>query len=299
MAGLKTPSAGVGQTAIFIAWVRQMESSRPDALFRDPFAEAMLTTLAGDPALADVAEVIEQTHRSAGGFPEYFAVRTRFFDDGLLAAMRAGIQQVVALAAGLDGRTVRLGCPAGTHWYEIDLPEMTALKDALIARSRLPLTCDRYGVAADLTADWAGALRAAGFDPAKPTVWLVEGLLMYLTTAAGETLLAALSELSAPGSRILLEHLKAMMLGEEGKPARDRVESQGARWLSARDDLEPWLAGHGWRAHVFAGDDPRVGYGRVVARLPACWLASGAAPGPCGPGLATGTGRQGRDLPVA
>jgi methyltransferase (TIGR00027 family) len=275
MAQIKAPAAGVGQTAMFIAAVRHMESRRPDALFQDPFAAAALTAMAGTPAMADVASVVEQSHVSTRGFPEYFAVRTRFFDDEVQAALQEGIHQVVTLAAGLDGRTMRLSCPPGTRWYEVDLPEMIILKEALIAGSGLPLQCQRQGVAADLTGDWLAALRRAGFDPAQPTAWLVEGLLMYLTQAAGDDLLAAVTAYSAPGSRILLEHLQALMLTEAGRPARERVESQGAFWHSTRDDLGPWLASYGWRANVFAGDDPRISYGRTVAPLPACWLASG------------------------
>ncbi|MET7575261.1 SAM-dependent methyltransferase [Streptomyces sp. NPDC005492] len=274
MVELKTPSVGVGQTALFTAWMRQLESERPDGLFRDPLAAAMLSALAEDPVLAEVAEVIKQTHNSAAGFPTYFAVRTRFLDDEILAGVGAGIRQVVTLAAGVDGRTVRLALPAGTRWFEVELPEMTQFKDALIARSGLPLACERHGVAADLREDWQSRLRAAGFDPRQPTVWLVEGLLMYLTDTAGESLLAGLTELSSPGSRLMLEHLKAAMLEEEGRPVRERVEEQGAKWLSARDDLEEWLGGHGWRARVYAGDDPRIGHGRTVAPLPACWLAA-------------------------
>lgn len=274
MVELKTPSVGVGQTALFTAWMRQLESERPDGLFRDPLAAAMLSALAEDPVLAEVAEVIKQTHNSAAGFPTYFAVRTRFLDDEILAGVGVGIRQVVTLAAGVDGRTVRLALPAGTRWFEVELPEMTQFKDALIARSGLPLACERHGVAADLREDWQSQLRAAGFDPRQPTVWLVEGLLMYLTDTAGESLLAGLTELSAPGSRLMLEHLKAAMLQEEGRPVRERVEEQGAKWLSARDDLEEWLGGHGWRARVYAGDDPRIGHGRTVAPLPACWLAA-------------------------
>lgn len=274
MVELKTPSVGVGQTALFTAWMRQLESERPDGLFRDPLAAAMLSALAEDPVLGQVAEVIKQTHNSAAGFPTYFAVRTRFLDDEILAGVGTGIRQVVTLAAGVDGRTVRLALPAGTRWFEVELPEMTQFKDALIARSGLPLACERHGVAADLREDWQSHLRAAGFDPRQPTVWLVEGLLMYLTDTAGESLLAGLTELSAPGSRLMLEHLKAAMLQEEGRPVRERVEEQGAKWLSARDDLEEWLGGHGWRARVYAGDDPRIGHGRTVAPLPACWLAA-------------------------
>ncbi|MFF4801503.1 SAM-dependent methyltransferase [Streptomyces sp. NPDC001351] len=280
MVELKTPSAGVGQTALFIAWMRQLESESPDPLFRDPLAGAMLSALAEDPVLGDVAEVIKQTHTSAAGFPTYFAVRTRFFDDEILAGLGTGIRQVVTLAAGVDGRTIRLDLPAGTRWFEVELPEMTEFKDALIARCGLPLACERRGVAADLRGDWQQALRAAGFDPAQPTVWLVEGLLMYLTDAANESLLAGLSELSAPGSRLMLEHLQAAMLREEGRPVRERVEEQGAQWLSARDDLAEWLADHGWRAQVHAGDDPRIGHGRTVAPLPACWLTTAVLTGP-------------------
>ncbi|MEV6054606.1 SAM-dependent methyltransferase [Streptomyces sp. NPDC052107] len=282
MVELKTPSAGVGQTALFVAWMRQLESERPDALFRDPLAAAMLSALAEDPVLADVAEVIKQTHNSARGFPTYFAVRTRFFDDEVLSGVRRGIRQVVTLAAGVDGRTVRLDLPAGTRWFEVELPEMTAFKDALIERSGLPLGCERHGVAADLREDWQSALRAAGFDPSQPTVWLVEGLLMYLTDAAGDAILAGVTELSAPGSRLMLEHLQAAMLQEAGRPVRERVEEQGASWLSARDDLMSWMGGHGWEAEVYAGDDPRIGHGRTVAPLPACWLATGTLTRPAG-----------------
>lgn len=278
MIELKTPPAGVGQTAIFVALLRQAESQRTDALFRDPLAGVMLAALATDPALAEVTTVIEQTQRSARGFAEYFAVRTRFFDDAIRNATRDGIRQVVTLAAGVDGRTVRLDLPPGTCWYELDLPAMTALKNDLIEGSGLALACERRGVAADLVGDWPAALRAAGFDPARPTAWLIEGVLMYLTGAAGEALIGGVTALSASGSRLMLEHLQAMMLTEAGKPARDRVESQGASWLSARDDLKPWLASHGWQAEVYAGTDPRIGCGRTVAPLPACWLASGTRP---------------------
>lgn len=44
-----------------------------------------------------------------------------------------------------------------------------------------PVAGDWVAVAADLASpDWLDALEAAGFDPHKPTVWVAEGLLMYL-----------------------------------------------------------------------------------------------------------------------
>jgi len=269
MTTLNVP-VGVGQTAIFIAWQRHVESQKPDALFHDPFAAVLLDELADTPTFAHVSEVARRAN-----YPQYFAVRTRWFDDELLAAMQRGIRQVVTLAAGLDGRAARLACPPGTRWFELDLPDMIAFKHALITRPGLPLRCAWQPVAGDLTTDWAAPLREAGFDPTQPTAWLIEGLLMYLTDAAGDAVVQQVTALSAPGSQLLVEQLQALMMSEEGRPARELVESQGARWLSARDDLASWLGHHGWTATQYAGSDPRIGHGRDVSRLPACWVASG------------------------
>jgi len=260
---------GVGQTAVFIAWQRHAESQKPDALFRDPLAALLLNELAETPTLAHVREVARRANA-----PQYFAVRTRYFDDGLQAAMRAGLLQVVTLAAGLDGRTARLDCPPGTRWFELDLPEMIQFKAALLQSRGLPLHCEWRPVAADLRSDWPSALLEAGFDAEKPTAWLIEGLLMYLSAEEGDTVLQRVTELSAPGSRLFLEQLQELMMSEEGRAARALVESQGARWLSAKDDLVPWLDGMGWSATQYSGDDLSIGHGRSVSKIPACWVAS-------------------------
>lgn len=260
---------GVGQTALFIAWQRHAESQRPDALFHDPFAQALIEHLAGTATHAHVSEVARRAN-----FPQYFVVRTRYFDDAIKANLARGIRQVVTLAAGVDGRAARLPCPAGTRWFELDLDDMIAFKRELMARSELALQCDWRPLVGDLTSDWAAPLRAAGFDPAQPTVWLVEGLLMYLTNEDGDALVRRITELSAPGSALMLEHLATLMMGDEGKEARARVESQGARWLSARDEIGDWLAHYGWTANVHASVDPLIAHGRSVDRIPAGWFAS-------------------------
>jgi len=275
MTELKIMYGHVGQSAIFIAWTRRMESRRPDALFQDPFAEAMLDILADDPTVANVATAIGQSMEGDGNFPEYFAVRTRFLDDGIEEALRKGVRQVVSLGAGFDGRTLRLACPEGTDWYEVDLPDVVEPKAALVTQSSLPPTCTRHDVAADLSGDWQPALMTAGFDPDRPTVWLLVGLVFYLTENAVEELVKTMTALSAPGSAILLEHLSLGMLGEPGRDLRAVNKTYGIEWFSAHDDMVPWLAGHGWTAEVFAHDDPQIGHGRAVGQNPKMWLATG------------------------
>lgn len=64
----------------------------------------------------------------------------------------------------------------------------------------------RVPVVADLTGDWASSLPAAGFRPDLPTVWVVEGLLMYLDSTASARLIQTVRNLCAPGSRIAVEY---------------------------------------------------------------------------------------------
>ncbi|MFI1918350.1 class I SAM-dependent methyltransferase [Nocardia sp. NPDC020380] len=273
VAELRIPD-GVGQTALFVAWQRHAESARADALFRDPLADWVTGTLADHRDMRHCTGMVREMLGEVPDYPEYFAIRTRYFDDRIEAALRGGLRQIVTLAGGLDGRPFRLSCPSGADWFEVDLPDMVHFKRSIAPLAGLRPRCHWYPVAADLTGPWLTELSAAGFDPARPTVWLVEGLLMYLSDADCDALLASIRQAAAPGSRLLLEHLQAPMLGEFGRAARARVESQGAHWLSARDDIPEWLARHGWTGDVHAGDDPAIGHGRAVGPQPACWLVS-------------------------
>jgi methyltransferase (TIGR00027 family) len=270
---------GLPRTAVYMSLIRDHESRRPDALFRDPFSQEVVAALAGTREMDEVTAGLGATADSmsdvldAAAF-RYFPVRTRYFDDRLVTAMRSGIRQVVSLAAGLDGRPMRLGCPPGTRWYELDLPAMVDFKDALTASTGIPPTCARRGVAADLASDdWHSALREAGFDQENPTAWLIEGLLMYLPDAVSDRLLAGVSKASAPGSELLLEHASTRMRSEHGGPIEDAVKAQDGALVGARDDLADWLADYGWRAVVHAGSDPAIGHGRDVPEMPAGWLA--------------------------
>jgi methyltransferase (TIGR00027 family) len=273
----RVPS-GVARTAMCMSLIRHRESGRLDALFHDPFSEAVVAELAGLPELEELAAGLGATPESLGDALDrpdfrYFAVRTRYFDDRLIAAMQDGIRQVVSLAAGMDGRAVCLECPPGTRWYELDMPEMVAFKDALIARAGMTPTCNWHRIGADLAADWYGELQKAGFDRRKPSAWLIEGLLMYLTEETADNMLAKVTGASAPGSRLLVEHLDTRMMREGGRAVQDAVKAQNSVLVSARDDIADWLAGYGWQAIVHAGSDPEIGYGRVLPEMPAGWLA--------------------------
>ena len=91
-------------------------------------------------------------------------LRTKYFDDYLLAAVASGVRQVVILASGLDARAYRLDWPADTVVYEIDQPQVIEFKTRTLADLGAEPTATRRTVAIDLRGDWPAALQAAGLD---------------------------------------------------------------------------------------------------------------------------------------
>nr|BDI55425.1 S-adenosyl-L-methionine-dependent methyltransferase [Streptomyces sp.] len=235
--------AGVSETALWTAQMRAGESRKPHALFSDPWAGRFVAAAGGfhGPPGAGAFQVL---------LPEWLAVRTRFFDDHLMARAGAGCRQVVLLGAGLDTRALRLDWPAGTRLYEVDLPAVHAFKEAVLADGA-PAAAERVAVRADLQGPWSEALIAAGFDPAEPTAWLCEGLLYYLEPEVVAELVATVSGLSAPGSSLGAECLNAETAHSSFmRPWLEDMAAAGTPWPWRLRDPEDWWGRHGWSADV-------------------------------------------------
>jgi methyltransferase (TIGR00027 family) len=258
---------GMAKTALGMARVRAEESRRPDRLFDDPYAQAFLT------AAPDAFPQQQEAQAITGGlaplgaaFAFHGVIRTRFFDDYLLAATTTGCHQVVLLAAGLDTRAFRLAWPDGVRLFELDLPEVLAFKDQVLAARRARPRCQRTVVAADLRQDWPAALTTAGFRPAQPTAWLVEGLLIYLSAEEAAGLLTATGELSAPASQLAFEHgsiAEGPLLAEaRAMPAMNQFTKLWKGGLGT--DAPDWLARQGWQVHTHDRAALAAAYGRAV-----------------------------------
>jgi methyltransferase (TIGR00027 family) len=255
----------VAMTARWIAAARANESARPNRLFDDPYAEVLAGIgQAGGAAsgTAAIDNLIVQTSRAFGA--PFLAIRTRFFDDLLLGAVRAGVRQVVLLAAGLDARAYRLPWPLGTRLWELDQPALLAAKDAALAAAGAQPSCQRRTLPVDLARPgWEEALPADGFDAAAPSAWLVEGLLMYLEEANVRGLLQAAAALAAPGSRLGADLFNAIVLTSPLlRPLVGLVAAQGAPWRFASDDPSELFAAAGWPARVTEAREAGAAYGR-------------------------------------
>jgi methyltransferase (TIGR00027 family) len=173
-------------------------------------------------------------------------VRTQYFDDYLLAAVDAGVRQVVILASGLDSRAYRLQWPADTVVYEIDQPQVIEFKTTTLAGLGAQPTATRRTIPIDLRSDWPAALQAAGLDAAAPTAWLAEGLLIYLPSDAQDRLFDNITAISAPGSTISTEYVPGLKDLDA-----DRVREMSARFREQGVDIDmPSLVYAGERSHV-------------------------------------------------
>ncbi|MGH3634112.1 MAG: class I SAM-dependent methyltransferase, partial [Mycobacterium sp.] len=203
----------VGATALGVAAARAVETESDNPLIDDPFARVFLDA-AGDgmwnwfaaPDLPpEIVEAEPELPLRMRSMVNYMASRTAFFDGFFIDAVNAGVRQVVILAAGLDSRAWRLPWPDGTTVYELDQPKVLEFKSSTLRQRGAKPTAELVDVAVDLRHDWPQALQQAGFDPAAPSAWSVEGLLPFLPATGQDLLFDRVQALSAPGSRIAVE----------------------------------------------------------------------------------------------
>ncbi|HYS39639.1 MAG TPA: SAM-dependent methyltransferase [Pseudonocardiaceae bacterium] len=229
----------VSLTAEWMAAARAVESEQPDALFVDPLARDLASTHG--------FELLDKYPN--GGLRQFIWIRTKFLDDSVTGLRpEDGIEQVVLLAAGLDTRAFRLDWPAGVVVYEVDhgplIEEKQRRLDRLGARPKVP----RRAVAADLTTQWLPDLVRAGFDPARPTLWIVEGVTFFLTPQQAADLFTTLADASAPGSRLDLDILGGALLRNPFSQAfLDAMRADGRPWLFGTDEPADFLAAAGWK----------------------------------------------------
>lgn len=167
-----TPVQHVSDTARWVAVYRAMESERPDAVFRDPYARR----LAGPEG-----EAIVRALPKGRKFAWPMIVRTAVMDEIILRVVQLEHADLVLnLAAGLDTRPYRLGLPASLRWIDADLPDMVDYKAERLAGERP--TCRLESAKVDLT---DAAARQSLFEyagaEARRALVITEGLLVYLT----------------------------------------------------------------------------------------------------------------------
>jgi methyltransferase (TIGR00027 family) len=253
MAGLRTMAEG-------IALQRFAETMLPEdqRIFSDPYAihfinPAMLAWGRDHPA--EVSAMREEIERKMPGWGNAIRGRIRYFDDIVADAPGKGFRQLVIPGAGYDTRAYRIGTLNDRmRIFEIDRPEIVTRKTAILTKVIGPLPDRVACIPLDLGQEsmWA-ALERAGFSPAAKTLFLLEGLVMYLPRPAVDRLLAEIAQNARAGSAVIFDFVPQSLSdgtseSEGGQHIRDGTIQAGEPILSgfAGGEVVPYLAGLGY-----------------------------------------------------
>lgn len=182
-----------------------------DGRVLDPLAPNLLprwmARLATMPAaLGPAAGAYRRSIRAATfGLVDHNVLRTEAIDVHLKEALRSGARQLVILGAGMDARAWRLDALQDTTVFELDHPATQRYKRDCVA-GKTPPTDIRY-IAVDFEKErFIEKLHSAGFQPRDRSIWIWEGVTMYLPLAAVNDTLAQLTLLAAKESLLAMTY---------------------------------------------------------------------------------------------
>ncbi|WP_409185861.1 class I SAM-dependent methyltransferase [Amycolatopsis sp. VS8301801F10] len=223
-----------------------MPRLRPDL---DPLRETLLLTLharaldarsprpiLGDLHSARIAERIDYDFARLKVKPSLVcgtALRAKKLDEAVRAFAAAHPDAVVLdLGCGLDTRALRCDLPGGIDWYDVDFPDVVALRSQF-----LPEISHRVG--ADLTT--SGWLDPLPRD--RPAMIVAEGVLPFLPGAAFQRLTRQLTEHFRTGELALNGYTRFAAWSMKYHPAIKAIGISAAQGFDDAREPEAWQAG--------------------------------------------------------
>jgi O-methyltransferase involved in polyketide biosynthesis len=225
----------VARTLLVPLWARAAETRRPDGVLRDPKAAEIL----------DAIDFDFTALRGARASQLGCCVRAALVDAWVrdfLARHPTGT--VIELGVGLNSRRERLDNGLA-HWVELDLPEVTALRERFFAPA-----ARRALVAGSITD--AGTLDALRAHADRPCLVVSEGVLVYLDEPEVRAVFARL-QAALPGAALAFDAMTPAVLRFQG--GHDAMRHFDARFTwSVADprDVEAFAPGIALeRSHSF------------------------------------------------
>jgi len=209
-------------TAEGIAFARVMESRKPEGerVCYDPYARQFV-----NPAIYALMRLFWGYARwRSPGVSDFLAARTRHLDECLRARLDDGIAQLVILGAGFDSRAYRFPQLKGrVKVFEVDHPATQAVKRARLKKifGAIPDHVDFVPI--DFERETLDKLFAHGYDKRLKTLFIWEGVVMYLDPSSVDATLAWVAQNSGAASSIVFDYMYAEALS--GTVKRSEVAS--------------------------------------------------------------------------
>jgi len=189
------------------------------------------------------------------GAANSLVARTRYIDDYLKQCIADGIEQLVILGAGYDSRAYRFDeLRPRIRVFEVDHPDTQQAKIQKVKRifGSLPSHVTYVGLDLDEKKLGEGLLKAS-YRKDKKTLFIWEGVTVYLTPEAVDETLAFVAGNSGKGSSIIFDYafqfaLDATSDSEEAKKWRKAYERRGEppKFALKEDEVEEFLSKRGF-----------------------------------------------------
>ena len=173
----------------------------------------------------------------AKGIYEYVIARTKYIDAVFKEALARGFGQIVLFGAGFDTRALRFSNQAGdAKVFELDAPATQEAKIGQYHRRGFDVPASLVFVPIDFEREPIRVgLEKAGFDKEKRSLFILEGVLMYLQPESVHETFRAMQGLAAAGSEIVFDYVYASVLRGEGgcygeKGMVETVSKAGEGW---------------------------------------------------------------------
>lgn len=204
-------------SAEIIAAMRALESQRPEHLriCYDPYARYLIRSRFRKVAQTRLFTKLLYwfVERKGPGLPAGIAARTRYIDDIVKQEVANGVQQVVIMGAGLDMRAFRLEELKDIPVFEVDFPATQQLKQQKLAAIDLPERNQLHYVPIDFIKDELGdVLAKAGYEHHLKTLFIWEGVTMYLDAASVDRTLAFVASNSGKGTTLYFDYFLLSVL---------------------------------------------------------------------------------------
>ena len=173
----------------------------------------------------------------------FIAMRSRFAEDALAAAVERGALQLVVLGAGLDTYAYRSPFGERLRIFEVDHPATQVWKRHRLNEASIPIPSWQTFVPIDFERDiLSEGLTAAGFDPSQRTFFTWLGVVPYLTKEAIWSTLGFIAALPN-GAEVVFDYSDPPdSLSPESRSSHDlravRVEKLGEPWVTHFDAEE-------------------------------------------------------------
>ena len=222
------------KTSVHVAFQRAIGSKNPDGEFRNPDDLAIKFLGPRERALLpelpmDALDLDFEAAMKRNPYPAMVSAmlsRTRYIDAVLLEAIAGGARQVIILGAGFDSRAYRfrdrLG---GVRMFEVDYGPTQEYKKRRLKEIFGSVPVHVKFVAMDFSRDdLFTQLRKDGYSSNERTLFIWEGVTMYLPATAVRSTLRTIRDSAAPGSTVVFDYFLST------HPAVNDTNSRTARW---------------------------------------------------------------------